>query len=217
MGVPQQTHRGSQRGARARNLLSLSRSLSLSHTHTLSISILHSHFLFLSLTLSFARALSLSQRAGATRKADCLGGAAPPARGLVVLSPNPRRLLMGRLLKGSEPVVLQGLVTCCLPMARNLFSTSHLSREAYANPHGRITRGSVNCLISHNVFLKTLCESQFPDKRVNLFLISEIVKDKLTDLCGNRLLQNDFINTFCEIKTGADQSTVWSRNYPEKG
>ena len=100
---------------------------------------------------------------------------------------------------GSEPVVLQGLVTCCLPMARNLFSLSHLSREAYANPQGRITRGSVNCLISHNVFLKTLCESQFPYEFVNVFLILEIVKDKLTNLCGNRLLQNDLKETLCEI------------------
>ena len=25
--------------------------------------------------------------------------------------------------------------------------------------------------------------------------------DKLTDLCGNRLSQNGFINTFCEMRT----------------
>jgi len=29
------------------------------------------------------------------------------------------------------------------------------------------------------------------------------MKYKLTDLCGNRLLQNDIVNTFCEIRTQA--------------
>ena len=28
-----------------------------------------------------------------------------------------------------------------------------------------------------------------------------MIKDKLTDLCENGLLQNDFINTFCEMKS----------------
>ena len=27
------------------------------------------------------------------------------------------------------------------------------------------------------------------------------MKDKFTDLCGNLLLQNDLINTFCEVKS----------------
>jgi hypothetical protein len=27
------------------------------------------------------------------------------------------------------------------------------------------------------------------------------IKDKLTNLCGNELLQNDFLNTFCEIES----------------
>ena len=27
-----------------------------------------------------------------------------------------------------------------------------------------------------------------------------MIKDELTDLCGNRLWQNDFINTLCEIR-----------------
>ena len=29
-----------------------------------------------------------------------------------------------------------------------------------------------------------------------------IINDKLTDSCGNWLLQNNVINTFCEMKTG---------------
>ena len=36
-------------------------------------------------------------------------------------------------------------------------------------------------------------------KSVNLFFISVIINDKFADLCGNRLLQNDFMNTFCEV------------------
>ena len=36
-------------------------------------------------------------------------------------------------------------------------------------------------LISQKVF----CQSQFPHKFVNLFFILAIIKEKLTDLCGN--------------------------------
>ena len=38
--------------------------------------------------------------------------------------------------------------------------------------------------ISHKVFLKAFCKSQFPHKSVKVFFISVIVKDKLTDLWG---------------------------------
>ena len=58
--------------------------------------------------------------------------------------------------------------------------------------------------ISNKVFSKTFRRSQFPQKIVNVFFISAIVKDKLTDFCGNRLLQNDFLNTFCEIRLHVD-------------
>ena len=54
--------------------------------------------------------------------------------------------------------------------------------------------------ISHQVFRKSFCKSQFPNRFVNLFFILVMIKDKLTDLCGNWLLHNDWINTFCEIK-----------------
>ena len=56
--------------------------------------------------------------------------------------------------------------------------------------------------ISHKVFFKSVCESQFPNKSVNLFCISVIVKDKLTDLWGGCLLQNDFKSTLCEVIVG---------------
>ena len=39
--------------------------------------------------------------------------------------------------------------------------------------------------ISHKVFIKSFCKSQFPHKFVNVFFIIAIVKDELTDLCGN--------------------------------
>ena len=43
---------------------------------------------------------------------------------------------------------------------------------------------SKNRLLSHIAFLRLFCKSQFPHKFVNLFFISVIVKDKLTDLWG---------------------------------
>ena len=42
--------------------------------------------------------------------------------------------------------------------------------------------------ISHKVFLKSFCISQFPHKFVNSFCTSVIVKDKLTDLWGSWFL-----------------------------
>ena len=43
-------------------------------------------------------------------------------------------------------------------------------------------------LISHKLFLKSFCKSQFPHKFVNLFFILDIVMDKLTDLWRSKLL-----------------------------
>jgi len=48
--------------------------------------------------------------------------------------------------------------------------------------------------ITQSVF-KVFCKSQFPHTFVNSFFMLVIVKDKLTNLCGNWLLQNDFVNT----------------------
>ena len=53
--------------------------------------------------------------------------------------------------------------------------------------------------ISHKVFLTSVYNSQFPHRSVNLFFISVIVKDQLTDLWGSWLLHNDSRNTLCEI------------------
>ena len=54
--------------------------------------------------------------------------------------------------------------------------------------------------IQHKMILKSFCKSQFPQKIVNLFFTLVMVKAKFTDLCGNRLLQDDFMNTFCEMR-----------------
>jgi len=54
--------------------------------------------------------------------------------------------------------------------------------------------------ISQKVVIKVFCKNQSPHKSVNQSFILVIIKDKLTDLCENGLLQNDFIHTFCEVK-----------------
>ena len=42
---------------------------------------------------------------------------------------------------------------------------------------------------------KVVSKSQFPHKFANLLFMSVIVSDKLTDLWGSKLLQNDFKTT----------------------
>ena len=44
-------------------------------------------------------------------------------------------------------------------------------------------------------FMKSFCKSQFPHESVNFFFMLVAMKERVTDLCGNRLLQNDLINT----------------------
>ena len=79
----------------------------------------------------------------------------------------------------------------------------------------------VSCsLVSHKVFSRLFCESQLPHKSVNVFFIISNVTNNLKNLCGNWLLQNDFINTFCEINCLWDEvvdecdklSVRWSRS-----
>ena len=45
--------------------------------------------------------------------------------------------------------------------------------------------GRVADLISHKVFPKSFFKIRFPHKSVNVFFILVIMKDMLTDLCGN--------------------------------
>jgi hypothetical protein len=46
---------------------------------------------------------------------------------------------------------------------------------------------------------KVVLQSQFPHKSVDISFKITGIQNELTSLCGNWLLQNDFINTFCEI------------------
>ena len=64
------------------------------------------------------------------------------------------------------------------------------------------------------MFIKWFRKSQFPHKSVKLFLMLVILKDKLTDLCRNRLLQDNFMNTFCKIRMHTSthaRACFWSR------
>ena len=53
--------------------------------------------------------------------------------------------------------------------------------------------------ISQRVFIMSFRKSRLPHKSVDSFFMFVVIKDKLTDLCGNELLQNNFINTLCSI------------------
>jgi len=55
--------------------------------------------------------------------------------------------------------------------------------------HWRRT-GNINIL--HKVFIKSFCKSQFPQTSVNLSFDITNLKNKVTNLCGNQLLQNYF-------------------------
>ena len=53
----------------------------------------------------------------------------------------------------------------------------------------------ISHLISQKVLIKSLYKSQSPYEFVNLFFIQAMLKDKLTDLCGDWLSQNDLTDT----------------------
>jgi hypothetical protein len=70
--------------------------------------------------------------------------------------------------------------------------------------------GDASKLISQKVLVKSFSKIQLPHKSVNVSFIITNVKNKLTDVCGNRLLQNGLINTSCEIKaTGRLPAHSW--------
>ena len=61
---------------------------------------------------------------------------------------------------------------------------------------GRRIRNPCTILISQKVFIRSFCKRQFPHKSVNLSFIITNVTNKLTDLCGEWLLKNDFGKRF---------------------
>ena len=61
---------------------------------------------------------------------------------------------------------------------------------------------------TESVYAVVLQKSPPPQiSQLILYTITNM-KNKLTDLCGNRLLHNDFINTFCDIKPPRDTYTA---------
>ena len=56
--------------------------------------------------------------------------------------------------------------------------------------------------------MKLLCQRQFLHKSLNILFVLVTIKDKLTDLRGNGLLQNDLINTLCEIRSVNSRGTL---------
>ena len=72
-----------------------------------------------------------------------------------------------------------------------------------SNPGQILAISGKDCnLISHEVFFKSFCRSQLHQKSVNLSFSITNIKKRLTDLCRNWHLQNDFENTLREIKPG---------------
>ena len=55
-----------------------------------------------------------------------------------------------------------------------------------------------HCYLTQSI-VKSCCRNQFPHKSVNVFFTITYTKNESTDLCRNRLWQNDFKNTVCEI------------------
>ena len=60
----------------------------------------------------------------------------------------------------------------------------------------------------HKVSSRSFYKSQFPPKSVNLSCFITNIKNKLTGLCGNRLLQIESINTFDEIRLNLELSKL---------
>jgi hypothetical protein len=71
------------------------------------------------------------------------------------------------------------------------------------------TSAPLSALILQKVSIIFFCKSQFPHKFVDSSFMIANAKNRLTGLCGNRLLPNDVINTLCEIS-----STSSSEQHP---
>ena len=58
-----------------------------------------------------------------------------------------------------------------------------------------------------------LCQSQFLHESINISFINTDIKIVLTNLCGNRPSQNDFMNAFCEIRSSHRYHGAGSRRH----
>ena len=75
----------------------------------------------------------------------------------------------------------------CIPAEAHLSATL-LNAHARHSTHIALSTG---ILISHKVFFKSFCKIQIPHKSVNLSFAVDNMKNKLTDLCGNRRVEID--------------------------
>ena len=67
----------------------------------------------------------------------------------------------------------------------------------------------MSVLFSNKVFQRLFCKFQLPHTSVNLSFTITNMGNRLTDRCENRLLQNDFTNTFCEIRSLNVTECAW--------
>ena len=73
----------------------------------------------------------------------------------------------------------------------NVARSGHAGREALRDQNTSVVPAdhppthSGSDLISQKVFMKSFCKSHSPHKSVNLFFMSVIVKDELTDFWGS--------------------------------
>ena len=82
----------------------------------------------------------------------------------------------------------------CLDSLRQPLERHGLDREGDGH---RLRSGRGFRVHSHTVFFKSICRSQLPHKSVNVSFIISDIQNKLTDLGGNRLLQNDVNFVLC--------------------
>jgi len=94
-------------------------------------------------------------------------------------------------------------LTCSIRVRLRL--TNGVTLRSSARAAGGVMRGAgslPSTFVLQKVFIQSFCKGQFPHKFVNLSFIITNMENKLTDLWGNWLLQNDYINTSCEINPG---------------
>ena len=91
-----------------------------------------------------------------------------------------------------------------LTFAKRLWGTCTCSRSSrsWSAHSASPKRTSASTLVPfHSKGLNSCYSSQHPHKFVNLSFTITVIKNKLTDLCENWLLQCVFGNTWCEIRS----------------
>ena len=97
------------------------------------------------------------------------------------------------------------------PRRRSRPPSTPCSRAAPSGTRSTSPWSASRTFIPHKSFFKSICRSQVPQTSINTSFTITNVKNKLTDLCGNWLSQNDFKNSLCEIRPRLCQSMPSSR------